>query len=183
MSTISESYRALNRQLHETNDSYGAGHQTKQWYPLIAEFSRIMNASSILDYGSGKSRMGQALSQLMVIPYDPSVPGIDEPPEPHDVVVCLDVLEHIEPELLDNVLDDLRRCTIKGVFLTVNMMPAGKVLADGRNAHLIQQPIEWWLPKLMVRWDILGVTKRGDVEFVFTGQPHVAKARIKDKAA
>jgi hypothetical protein len=88
------------------------------------------------------------------------------------------VLEHIEPELLDNVLDDLKRCALKGVFLTINMRPAYKTLADGRNAHLIQKPIEWWLPKLMERWDIMGVTKRGNIEFVFTGQNlEIAKAR------
>lgn len=26
--------------------------------------------------------------------------------------------------------------------------PAGKVLPDGRNAHLIQEPIAWWRERL-----------------------------------
>jgi len=38
-------------------------------------------------------------------------------PSPASFVACIDVLEHIEPELLDNVLDDLRRVTAQiGVF-------------------------------------------------------------------
>jgi len=35
------------------------------------------------------------------------------------------------------------------------MGPAGKVLSDGRNAHLIQKPLSWWLPKLCERFEIL----------------------------
>ena len=173
MKTISDDYRRLNAQLHKDREDYGAGTQTRQWYPLVGQFAQIMNAASILDYGCGKSTLAQTFSHMVVIPYDPAIPGIDDPPDPHDVVVCLDVLEHIEPELLDAVLDDLKRCTLKGIFLTVNMRPAYKVLADGRNAHLIQKPLEWWLPKLMERWHILGLTHRAPIEFVFTGQPHV----------
>ena len=178
--TISDDYRRLNAQLHKDREDYGAGNQTAQWYAMVSQFAQMMKADTILDYGCGKNKMGQALAPMMVIPYDPAIPGIDAPPEPHDVVVCLDVLEHNEPELLDNVLDDLKRCTLKGVFLTVNMRPAYKTLADGRNAHLIQKPIEWWLPKLMERWDLMAVQKRGPIEFVFTGQPHpVAKAQAR----
>jgi hypothetical protein len=70
------------------------------------------------------------------------------------MVACIDVLEHIEPHLLDNVLDDLRRVTRDLLFVTVDCGPAVKVLPDGRNAHLIQQPPSWWLPKLMSRFDL-----------------------------
>ena len=37
-----------------------------------------------------------------------------------------------------------------------------KVLPDGRNAHLTQEPIEWWLPKLTDRFDIQTLQKVGD---------------------
>jgi hypothetical protein len=84
--------------------------------------------------------------------------------------VSLDVLEHIEPECLDDVLDDMKRCTLKGVFLSVSLVTAGKTLPDGRNAHLIVEPIEWWLPKLMARWDLMSVQKREHVDFIFVGR-------------
>jgi hypothetical protein len=35
------------------------------------------------------------------------------------------------------------------------MGPAGKTLPDGRNAHLIQKPSSWWLPKLSAHFDVL----------------------------
>jgi hypothetical protein len=70
------------------------------------------------------------------------------------MVACIDVLEHIEPDLLDNVLDHLASLTELVLLATVHTGPASKVLSDGRNAHLIQQPMEWWLPKFMSRWDL-----------------------------
>lgn len=168
MTLISESYREQNRKLHEEKGSYGAGHQTRQWYQMIAHIAGKMNAVSILDYGAGKGMFAQAYPHLMVEQYDPAIPGFDTPPEPHDLVICLDVLEHIEPELLDNVLDDLQRCTKKAAFLTVNMWPARKVLPDGRNAHLIQKPVDWWIPKLIARWDMRNFGAQ-DHEFNFFG--------------
>ena len=57
--------------------------------------------------------------------------------------------------LLDNVLDDLKRVTIGVGVFTVHTGPAIKFLTDGRNAHLIQQPPSWWLPKFMSRFDLV----------------------------
>lgn len=64
------------------------------------------------------------------------------------------MLEHIEPGLLDNVLDDLRRVTLGVGVFTVHTGAAVKFLPDGRNAHLIQQPPAWWLPKFMDRFEL-----------------------------
>lgn len=168
MTVITPEYRELNRKLHEDNAHYGSGDQTQKWYPYISQFAQLLGAASILDYGAGKNRMAQSLAGHLVIPYDPAVSGIDTRPDPHDMVACLDVLEHIEPECLGDVLDDIARCTIKAVFLTVSMAPARKVLADGRNAHLIQKSVEWWIPKLMARWDMKNFADGGH-EFSFFG--------------
>lgn len=75
-------------------------------------------------------------------------------PAPAQFVACIDVLEHIEPELLENVLDDLQRVTANTGVFSVHTGPARKLLPDGRNAHLIQQPASWWLPKFMARFDL-----------------------------
>jgi hypothetical protein len=40
-----------------------------------------------------------------------------------------------------------------------------KVLSDGRNAHLTQQPMEWWLPKIWERFDIQTVQVTGEHAF------------------
>ena len=53
-----------------------------------------------------------------------------------------------------HVLDELARLTVGHGFFTVHTGPAMKVLADGRNAHLIQQPPDWWLPKFADRFTV-----------------------------
>jgi hypothetical protein len=39
-------------------------------------------------------------------------------------------------------------------FFTIATGPARKTLVDGRNAHLIQKPTSWWLPKLVEFFEI-----------------------------
>jgi hypothetical protein len=70
------------------------------------------------------------------------------------MVASIDVLEHIEPDYLDNVLDHIQSLTEIVAFLTIHTGPAMKTLPDGRNAHLTQQDMDWWLPKLWARFDL-----------------------------
>jgi hypothetical protein len=61
---------------------------------------------SYLDHGSGKETLANALPQFTVRGYDPAIPDLDTHPEPHDLFICTDVLEHVEPEFVDMVIDD-----------------------------------------------------------------------------
>jgi hypothetical protein len=154
---ISEAYQELQQQLHE-NPDYGAA--SVGYAPLVARMLQQVGANALLDYGAGKGRLGEALRlRLQRLPvihhYDPAIAHWSAAPEPCEFVACIDVLEHIEPELLDNVLDDLARVTLGVGLFTVHTGAAIKVLSDGRNAHLIQQPPKWWLPKLMARFELL----------------------------
>lgn len=124
-----------------------------RWVKEIAELSRQYKTQDILDYGCGKSTLSLNLP-LPIKQYDPAIKRYSDPPEPADIVVCTDVLEHIEPEYLEAVLDDLKRLVKKAGFFTVACVEAKKVLADGRNAHLIVESPEWWLRKLMERFYI-----------------------------
>ena len=178
MNLISPEYRAMNRKMHEDRAAYGAGVATSHWYPMIAHLAQKMKAVSILDYGAGKGKFAEAYPHLMIDQYDPAIPGKDERPEPCDFLVCLDVLEHIEPELLDNVLDDIQHLAKRAVFLTVATRPAHKTLPDGRNAHLIQAKAEWWIPKLMARWEMRNFGAQ-DGEFNFFG---LAKPQAQENA-
>ena len=76
--------------------------------------------------------------------------------------------QHIEPALIDNVLDDLKRVVTGVGTFTVHTGPAVKHLPDGRNAHLIQQPAAWWLPKILDRFE-LGMYNRLELERGLTG--------------
>lgn len=152
MTLITEEYRILNRDLHRTNQHYGTSGQ--KWAELVSKLAKNMKALNILDYGCGRTTLSRALPDFHISNYDPALVGLDASPEPADLVVCTDVLEHIEPECLDDVLDDLKRCTKRKAFLVVATRPAKKFLADGRNAHLIQMDARWWLERLLLRWEL-----------------------------
>ncbi len=154
---ISEEYRRMQQQLHE-NPNYGVA--SVAYAPLVAELIEKVGAQEMLDYGAGKGRLGLTLKQHLKSPpsirhYDPAIPAWSARPEPCGFVACIDVLEHIEPALLDHVLDDLQRVTAGFGIFTVHIGAAKKVLSDGRNAHLIQQPPAWWLPKFFARFELL----------------------------
>ncbi len=153
---ISEQYRALQADLH-AQGNYGLA--ALQFARPVAELLEISGASSLLDYGCGSKR---SLLQALSLPpgvryegYDPAIPDYAADPSPAELVVCIDVLEHIEYEYLGNVLDHLGRLCQPFGFFTIHTGPAGKCLADGRNAHLIQQGPNWWLPRLEQRFRIL----------------------------
>jgi hypothetical protein len=167
VSLISEEYRKQNQVLHGLGD-YGT--RGAKWAGQVALLCRSMNTKSVLDYGAGQQTLAGALPELNVQSYDPALPEISEAPDPADLVVCTDVLEHIEPECLEEVLNDIQCLAIRAVFLVIATRAAKKTLPDGRNAHLIQQPALWWMPKLMNRWDFRQVTNVQGLEFMFFGK-------------
>ena len=154
---ISEDYRRMQHELHK-NPNYGVA--SVEYAPLVAQVMDAVGVTELLDYGAGKGRLGQTLREMAESPiivhhYDPAIPPWSAPAQPCRFVACIDVLEHIEPDLIDNVLDDLKRVTLGTGVFTVHTGPAAKLLTDGRNAHLIQQPPLWWLPKLLSRFDLV----------------------------
>lgn len=159
---ISDDYRALNRRLLRTNPGYGDGggrHAAR-----VAAFADKLAAYSILDYGCGRGQLRKALWTEgwggTIVEYDPAIPKKAELPTKRvDLVVCTDVLEHVEPELLDNVLADLRRLTKKGAYLSIATRPSNKTLPDGRNAHLLVQRPSWWMRQFHgYGWRVANVT-------------------------
>lgn len=149
---ISQDYRELNRRLHSERPDYGVSGE--RWAAHIRRLADHAHTRDILDYGCGKRTLEKALG-FQIRNYDPCISGVDAVPEPAELVVCGDVLEHIEPENLDDVLDDLKRVTSKWGFFVINTGPAKKFLADGRNAHLIQEKWEWWEPKITSRFGVV----------------------------
>lgn len=154
---ISNYYANQNKLLHEQNAGYGA--HSHRLVDDIARAVKAFGAKSLLDYGCGKATLAAALSEraaeiapLTMVNYDPAMPEYSDAPEPCDMVVCSDVLEHVEPECLNDVLTDLRRLARKAALLVISTRPSGKFLPDGRNAHLIIQPVSWWMPKFRKDW-------------------------------
>ncbi|HUG45623.1 MAG TPA: hypothetical protein VMK31_03810 [Sphingomicrobium sp.] len=152
---ISESYLSEQRGLHR-NPRYGVA--SLEFAPVVRQLLIVGRCSSLSDYGAGKCNLfhalGGAAAGIDYYPYDPVFPDYGAA-RPADLVTCIDVLEHVEPDCLDAVLDELASITSRLALLTVHTGPAKKVLTDGRNAHLTQQSAQWWTGHLERRFDIL----------------------------
>ena len=152
---ISAEYQEEQRKLHE-NPEYGVA--SVHYAPLVTDLINRLGITLMLDYGCGKARLAKHIQpdhNVEVHLYDPGMEEYDEKPDSAPFVTCIDVLEHIEPEYIEDVLDDLQRVTERFGFFTVHTGPAVKTLSDGRNAHLIQEPAHWWLDKFMRRFELL----------------------------
>src|SRR5438045_9130959 len=103
---ISDTYQKLNYDLHRQQPMYGGNSSGRA--ARVAKCVQIVQAKTLLDYGCGKGTLKSALQGLCpdldIREYDPAMPGKTAMPKPADAVVCLDVLEHIEPKFLDAVL-------------------------------------------------------------------------------
>jgi hypothetical protein len=159
MSLYTPKYLKEQRRMHAI-PGYGAA--SRKWAEKVGELIVEREPQSILDYGAGKGVLRSILDLWLherterrlladreFIEYDPGVKAIAKlPRRKFDMVCCIDVLEHIEPECLEEVLQSIRDRTGGFAFLTIHTGPAGKFLSDGRNAHLIQKPVGWWLKQL-----------------------------------
>lgn len=122
----------------------------------IEIFLKKWQPHSILDYGCGKGVISAYLRDqypnTKVDGYDPAVPIYKEAPnKPYDCIVCIDVLEHIEPSYIHEVLEHINTLSNRYIWLRIDTIPARKFLDDGRNAHLLLHDQEWWTELLSRR--------------------------------
>lgn len=143
---ISDHYREQLRTMHG-GGVWGDGGE--KWGTKILKRVATFQRATVLDYGAGGGSLRRFLSGAAdVREYDPAVPGKDVLPEPADIVACIDVLEHIEPDRLQEVLQHIYDLTKSMAFFVIATRPAEKRLPDGRNAHLIIDNAPWWCDQL-----------------------------------
>ena len=154
---ISDKMLAANRELHG-RDGYG-GSGWKQ-ADTVAAFAHRLDARSVLDYGCGEGTLRMALGKGSkkrgikglrwkgkVLEYDPALVS-KAVAQRAEVVVCTDVLEHVEPKCLDSVLAHIKALARKGAYFVVATRWSNKTLPDGRNVHLIVKGARWWVRRI-----------------------------------
>lgn len=159
MPLISEGYRRQQAALH-SEGNYGAVGEA--YAPIVAQAINRLEVTHVLDYGCGsRLSLPKALAEKKLVQhkfkyqaYDPAVEAYSSPPIPAEFVACIDVLEHIEEDCIDDVLDHLEELTEAVGFFAIDTGPAKRLLPDGRNAHILQRPPEWWLPRIMCRFQL-----------------------------
>lgn len=168
---ISKEYAAENQRQHEMRNGYGErGHKH---LPAVIQLAQREHCATALDYGCGQGSLAakaKKISPLLFSNYDPAIPEFAALPSPADLVVCTDVLEHIEMTCLMNVVEHLASLVNKAFYFNIATRPAGRMLSDGRNAHLIIRDPYFWFDTLRPFFDIteMSVIRGHSVGFVGT---------------
>jgi FkbM family methyltransferase len=182
---ISDEYIKLNHQLHVDNPNYGMG--GARHVETVLKMYNHPDINSILDYGCGKGQLANALP-FPIWEYDPAIPEKASVPKPADLVVCTDVLEHIEQDKINFVLDDLRRVTNQIGYFVISTRKAIKTYANGQNTHNIVQGKDWWHKKLSKFFTIGTIVEgKDELQIVVSPkvaiQPDITSIEYKDKVA
>lgn len=147
---ISEEYKQSLETLQQGNKFKGLLIK----YEPVKQFVETYSPASIIDYGCAKGRLVQQLAQdFPEIPtihgYDPGVPEFSVLPQTkYQCLISNDVIEHFEPNYLDQSLAHMNSLFEKAAWLIIACYPAKKSLPDGRNAHLIIESPDWWRAKI-----------------------------------
>jgi hypothetical protein len=92
--------------MHQGCDTFGVS--SAPYFDMIRKPAQKFGIREMLDYGCGKRLVHQHFSREFVVrEYDPGLPACTVLPDPSHMVIYMDVLDHVEPDLLDNVLDHL----------------------------------------------------------------------------
>lgn len=168
---ISNGYLEEQRMLHAAPKSYGG--RGAKWAPLVSELAAKHRARSVLDYGCGQGSLAEALRPLwdpasplfafMMAEYDPAIAGKEQPPSVRfDLVVCTDVLEHIESDRIHAVFRHLSELTSRALFSVICLVPTSHTLSNGRQAHILIRSVEWWKYQFEEHGFVLSSTVRSE---------------------
>ncbi len=143
------------RQLHNTR-VYGTS--SVKYVRFLRPWIRLSGARSLLDYGCGQSRFLDSLGlgpKVALRRYDPAIADYARLPKGKvDLLVSIDVLEHIEEAQLSAVFREMRNAC-REALIVVDTKSAKHTLPDGRNAHVSLHSHEWWQMRLATEFGYL----------------------------
>lgn len=143
---ISNNLKKIYQNIHQTT-SFGKRAKIPDH---LKDFIKKYQPSSILDFGCGKGNLVNTLREtyplLSILGYDPANSEFDIEIPDVDMIISTDVLEHVEPEIINDVISMLASKS-RYQYHLISCAPAKLILPDGRNAHLIQESPKWWKDK------------------------------------
>jgi hypothetical protein len=150
---ISQKAKAANAGYHAEAPMWGAS--ASRWLDEVTAHARHLEAKTILDFGCGKGRVKQGLDPKVytVTEYDPGIPGKDLWPSPADMVVCIDVMEHVEGPCVEATLVEIGELARTGAFMVIALYSNGAKLPNSDQAiHCTVLTPDQWLDRFAVAW-------------------------------
>ena len=156
-------YHLIDGRKRQAKNAYD-GKSTLAYAPIIKNIIQNEKVKNMIDYGCGKGNFynnGFSLRGNSIPPlrdywgikiklYDPcyEIYSKFEKKEIFDLLICIDVLEHIPEDDIDWILKRFFSISNKFIFINVACYEAIALLPDGKNAHInVQKPI-WWSNKI-----------------------------------
>jgi hypothetical protein len=150
---------------HTNADLAYNGRSTLFFAKLIKDIINKNQINSMLDYGCGKgffydnsfeinNKKIKSLRDYWKVEvdlYDPCYKNnsIINENKIYDLVISVDVLEHIPEQDVDWVLERIISKAKKYVFMNVACYPAVALLPNGKNAHININNQDWWAKKII----------------------------------
>lgn len=133
------------KQLHQSRPDYGSG---ASFFTRVHNLMLDFKCRTMLDYGCGKGAFLNKVREKRMIEasgYDPAVPPYDELPiDSFDAVICMDVMEHIPHEEIDDTIEWILTHCNRFAFFNISCREAKEILPDGSNAHCsVKSPLLW----------------------------------------
>lgn len=142
---FSAEYEALLRRQHA--ETKWGGDQKFRHMDELLPLLRSVDARTILDYGAGRESLANHVLRdelpYKVYSYDPGTGKLGT--HVVDVVVCCDVLEHVEPHCLEGAIEELARLAHGAMYLVIALRQAKALMVDGSPQHLIVETSDFWL--------------------------------------
>ncbi len=159
-----EGFKLISGKKRNANEAYD-GHSTLAFSKLIRDIIKKNQILSMLDYGSGKGFYYENPSDFKGLKinslrdyWDIEIDLFDPCYEKHsfiddnklyDLVISIDVLEHIPSQDIEWVLEKIISKARKFVFLNIACYSAVALLPNGKNAHINVNDPNWWNKKIL----------------------------------
>lgn len=116
------------------------------WIPMVRCVALRVDATSIIDYGCGPAKGLSFLDsrELTVYSYDPAIPELSTKPEPRDMVCSIHMLEHVDPDDIADVINDMLSLSLKALLVVISLEASTKTLPDGSAWHRSVFPASYW---------------------------------------
>ena len=145
-------------------DAYHGG-STREFAKIIKKIIEKNQIKNMLDYGCGKGFFYDNpfyLKEEKIDPlkkfwnididlYDPCYEKYSDlsPDKIYDLIICIDVLEHVPRQDINWLLNKIFSISKKYVFINLACYYSNALLPDGSNAHINVNDKNWWFNKIL----------------------------------